>query len=112
MLITHNIDRFLETCKINISERMRNVRKVFNEMKTTYHTMPKDDVYMRRKIFLAYALPHFLWLFCIWFFFTDKKKEQIEHVFCLGLKLVYSLNGWDDFTTLVLSQEKSLRDYL
>ena len=45
-------------------------------------------------------------------FFISKQKEQIEHVFCSGIRLVYSLHGWDDFTTLILSQEKSLRDYV
>ena len=29
-----------------------------------------------------------------------------------GLRLVYSLRGWDDYTTLALSRDYSLRDYL
>ncbi|CAF1399173.1 unnamed protein product [Didymodactylos carnosus] len=40
------------------------------------------------------------------------KKEQIEHVFCSGLRMVYSLWEWDDVTTLILSRELTLRDYL
>ncbi|CAF1374937.1 unnamed protein product [Rotaria sordida] len=86
-----------------ISEKMKNVRKVYNGMKILFHRIPKKDIKMRRKIFLAYALPHLLWIFCIWFFLTEKQKEQIEHVYCSGLRLVYSLQGWDDFTTLTLS---------
>jgi hypothetical protein len=37
---------------------------------------------------------------------------MIEHVHCTGLRLVYSLNGWDDLTTMILSREKTLLDYI
>jgi len=31
-------------------------------------------------------------------------------VYCSGLRIVYFLRNWDDYTTMVLIQEKSLRD--
>jgi hypothetical protein len=38
--------------------------------------------------------------------------KKIEHVFMTGIRLVYSLWGFEDFTTLAVSREFSLRDYL
>ena len=57
-------------------------------------------------------MPHFIWLFPIWFFFTDKQRRDIEHVYISGVRLVFSLRNWDDISTLILSQEKSLLDHL
>ena len=84
-----------------IRERIRLIR-----------TIPPDQINIRRKIFLAYAQPHFCWLFCSWFYFTENQKSMIDHVFCSGIRLVYSLNGWDDLTTKILSREKTLHDYI
>jgi hypothetical protein len=33
-------------------------------------------------------------------------------MYCTGLRIVHNLSVWDDFTTLVLSREKSIYDYL
>jgi hypothetical protein len=33
-------------------------------------------------------------------------------MYCTGLRIVHNLYAWDDYTTLVLSKEKSLYDYL
>jgi hypothetical protein len=33
-------------------------------------------------------------------------------VYCSGLKYVYALSKWDDETTLILSREKTLLDYI
>ena len=95
-----------------ISERIRKIRKVYNALRITLRSIPSCLVAMRRKIFLAYALPHFCWLFCTWFYFTDNQRKTIEHVYCSGLRIVYSLHGWDDTTTLILAREKSLPDYV
>ncbi|CAF5021248.1 unnamed protein product, partial [Rotaria sp. Silwood1] len=61
---------------------------------------------------MAYALPHFLWLFCTWFFFTNKQRDHIEHTFSLGIRILHNLRQWDDFTALILAREKTLHDYL
>ncbi len=53
-----------------------------------------------------------MWLFCTWFYFTDKQRKKIEHVYLAGLRIVYSLWGYEEFVTLALSREYSLRDYL
>jgi hypothetical protein len=33
-----------------------------------------------------------------WFYFTEKQRERIKHVYLSGIGLVYSLWGWDDHT--------------
>ena len=40
------------------------------------------------------------------------QRRTIEHLFCTGLRIIYSLKGWDDIATIILSREKSLRDYI
>ena len=77
-----------------------------------FHTIPYSMISLRRRIFLAYALPHFCWLFCTWFYYTDNQRRMIEHTYCTGLKMVCALRRWDDITTLILTREKSLQDYL
>ena len=44
--------------------------------------------------------------------FTEKQKRTIQHVYCSGLRIVFSLQKWDDETTLILCREKSILDYL
>ena len=95
-----------------IQERIRKIRKIYKGLRLILSKIPRDYTSMRRKIFLSYALPHFCWLFCSWFYFTDIQRRTIEHVFCSGLRIVYSLYGWDDISTMILSREKSLRDYI
>lgn len=92
--------------------RLHTISKIYNGMKVTFKTIRMKDINIRRKIFLAYALPHYLWLFATWFFYSDRQRERIEHIFCHGLKIVYNLHQWDDITTLLLARDKSLRDYL
>jgi hypothetical protein len=95
-----------------ISERIRKIRKVYRGMKILFHTIPKDNTKIRKRIFSAFAMPHFLWLFATWFHYTDKQRRYIEHVYCSGVKIVFSLPKWDDDTVLLLSREKSLLDHL
>ena len=76
-------------------------------MRMLFHNIPKSEISLRRKIFLAFSLPHFTWLIATWFFFSENQKRIINKSFITGLKIVYQLNGWDDFTTLVLCQENS-----
>ena len=81
-------------------------------MQLVFRTIRKREIKIRRKIFFAYVLPHVLWLLCIWFFFTHNQRDRIEHTFCSGLRILHNLRQWDDFTTLELAREKSLRDHL
>ena len=67
---------------------------------------------LRRKVFLAFALPHFIWLTATWFFFSESQQQKINKAFITGLKIVSGLCEWDDFTTLVRCQEKTLHDYV
>jgi len=95
-----------------IDDRLKKVRQSYCGLRKIFHTIPKNEIKLRRKLFLAFALPQFIWLFFCFFYFTDKQKEKVEHAFGTGIRLVYSLWGYDDLTTLVLSREFSLRDYL
>ncbi|CAF1548972.1 unnamed protein product [Adineta ricciae] len=95
-----------------INERLRKIRNIYKGLRQIYQTISTEHIDVRRKIFLAYALPHLCWLFSTWFYFTERQQRSIEHVYCTGIRLTYSIYGWDDITTLILSQEKSLRDYL
>ena len=95
-----------------INERLKIITKVHTAMKTTFRTIGKKKTKIRKKIFYAYALPHYIWLFTTWFFFTEKQKERIELKFCTGWRIVYGLYNWDDLTTLVITKEKTIYDFL
>jgi hypothetical protein len=95
-----------------LNERLRKISRTYNAMKIIFKTISKKDIKMRRKTFAAFALPHYLWLFCIWFFLSERQKEKLSHAYCTGIRIVHDLPVWDDFTTLVLSKEKSIYDYL
>jgi hypothetical protein len=95
-----------------ISDRLRKIRGVYKALRSIFTTIPTEYMQMRRKLLLAYALPHFCWLFSTWFYYTEKQRRNIEHTFCSGLRLTYALRGWDDITTMIVCKEKSLLDYL
>ena len=95
-----------------IEDRIQKVRNSYNCLRKIYHTIPQNEIKIRRRLFLAFSLPQFIWLFFCFFHFTEKQKQKIEHIFGIGLRLVYSLWGYDDIVTLTLSREFSLRDYL
>ena len=38
------------------------------------------------------------------------EKNLLDHR--IAYRLSYSLKGWDDIATMILSREKSLRDYI
>ena len=77
-----------------------------------FQNITKCEISLGRRIFLAFSLPYFIWLIATWFFFSENQKRKIKKSFITGLKIVYQLNGWDDFTTLVLCQQKTLHDYI
>ena len=95
-----------------VNERLKTIRNIYNALRIIYKTIKMNNIKIRRKIFLAYVLRHFIWIFCIWFFLSERQQEKIQHVYCSGLRLVYNLPQWDDLTTLILSREKSLNDYI
>ena len=65
-----------------------------------------------KKLFCAFALPHFFWLFSTWFFYTENQTRKIEHMYCAGIRLINNLWGLNDHMTLVISQEKYLLDHV
>ncbi|CAF4914259.1 unnamed protein product [Rotaria socialis] len=95
-----------------IDDKLKTIRKTYNAMKTLFYNIPKSEMCLRRRIFLAFSLPHFIWLMTTWFFFSENQQQKINKTFISGLKIVYGLYGWDDITTLILCQEKTLQDYI
>ena len=93
-----------------ITKRIAKIRNIYFALKKMYRTIPVDKIKIRKKLFCAFALPHFCWLFVTWFFFTENQRQKIEHLFCAGIRLVPSLWGWDHTVTLILAREKSLLD--
>lgn len=95
-----------------INDRIRKIRKVYKGMSIIFRKIPRSDIQTRKKLFSAFAMPHFIWLFQVWFNFTENQRRSIEHVYISGLRCIYALFKWDDETVLCLSREKSLRDHL
>jgi hypothetical protein len=95
-----------------INERIKTISHIYSAMRIIFKDIKRKDIRTRKKIFSAYALPHFMWLFSTWFFFSERQKERISHTYCIGLRIIHNLALWDDYTTLVLSREKSIYDYL
>jgi hypothetical protein len=91
-----------------IKSRIIKIRNIYCALKQLYRRIPISLVYIRKRIFCAYALPHFIWLFATWFFYTENQQNEIEHVYASGLRIVYGLWGWEDYTVLALSREKLL----
>jgi hypothetical protein len=97
---------------IYIQARMKKIRKIYHALSIIFKKIPVGLIHLRRKLFFAYALPHFIWLFSCWFFFTEIQQRKIEHVYCSGLKLTYNMKQWDDLTVYALAKEFTLTDYL
>ena len=74
-----------------IKERLGTIRKVYNTMQLVFRTIRKREIKFRKKIFFAYALSHFLWLFCTWFFFTHGQNDRVEHTCCYDLRILHNL---------------------
>jgi hypothetical protein len=95
-----------------ITKRLTKIRNIYNALRKMYRTIPPEENKIRKKLFCAFALPHFFWLFSTWFYFTENQKLKIEHVYCSGIRLINNIWGWNDHVTLVLAREKSLLDYV
>ncbi|CAF1681552.1 unnamed protein product [Rotaria magnacalcarata] len=96
----------------HIDNRLKKARSSYCALRKIFSEIPKDEIQLRRKLFCAFSLPHFFWLLFLWFYYTEKQRAKIEHVYISGLRLVYGLCGWDDYTTLILSRDYTLRDYI
>ena len=98
---------------------MGRIHKNAAEENSQHLQCPKSDLQtnsvetndIRKKIFYAFALPHFMRLFVAWFYYTDS-QQKIEHLHASGLRIVYNLWGWDDFNIYVTTREKTRLDYL
>ena len=97
---------------IYIDNRLKKVRKIYHALRILFKKIPTSLVKLSRKLLFAYALPHIMWLFSCWFFYTELQQRRIEHVYCTGLRLTYNLNLWEDLTIDVLTKEFTLNDYL
>ncbi|CAM4834808.1 unnamed protein product, partial [Rotaria magnacalcarata] len=95
-----------------ISHRTRRIRNIYNALRILFYRIPLSHVKLRRILFLAFALPHFSWLYSCWFFYTENQQQYIEHVYVSGLRIIYNLHKWDDVTVYIVSKELTLRDYL
>ena len=95
-----------------IDDRLKKVRNSYCALRKIYKTIPKDEIKIRRTLFCAFSLPHIIWLFCTWYYFTEHQKQKTEQVYGSGLRLIYNLWGYEDFTTLCLSREYSIRDQI
>jgi hypothetical protein len=95
-----------------IQTRLLKIRNIYSALRIMFRTIPIEKYGIRRKLFCAFALPHFLWLFVTWFYFTEKQRQEIEHVYCTGLRIIHNMWGWNDHVTLVLAKDRSLLDYV
>jgi hypothetical protein len=97
---------------IYISKRIQTIRKIYHALRIIFNKIPITLRELRRKLFFAFALPHIIWLFSCWFFYTEHQQNTIEHVFCSGLRLTHKLNFWNDLTVYTLAREYTINDYL
>lgn len=98
--------------RLYIQNQMKKVRKIYHAFRIISKKIPTSLIKIRRKFFFAYALPHLIWLFSCWFFFTETQQRTIEHTYCTGLKITYTMNLWDDITVYSLTREYTLNDYI
>jgi len=97
---------------VYIENRLKKIRKIYHALRILFKKIPVSLIKLRRKLFFAYALPHMIWLFSCWFFYTEIQQRSIEHIYCTGLRLTHNLNLWDDITVYTLTREFTLNDYL
>ncbi|CAF3172769.1 unnamed protein product [Rotaria socialis] len=97
---------------IYISKRIQTIRKIYHALRIIFNKIPITLRELRRKLFFAFTLPHIIWLFSCWFFYTEHQQNTIEHVLCSGLRLTHKLNFWNDLTVYTLAREYTINDYL
>ena len=95
-----------------IRGRVMKIRNIYTALRRMFRTIPSERYKIRNKLFCAFAFLHFVWLFVTWFYFTETQRQEIEHIYCTGLRLIYDLREWNDFATLVLARERSILDYV
>lgn len=81
-------------------------------MNTLCRSILRNQTKLRRQIFHGYILPRFVWIFPIWFFITEKQKQHLIQTYIKGIKIIHDLTNWDDLAAEIISNEKTLYDYL
>ncbi|CAF3057532.1 unnamed protein product [Rotaria socialis] len=124
---TKNIGAGLLPVRYSLYERSANIPTniTLNDAKrnviytTTYHNgavykfdQLSTNVTTLSTITDAFDLPHFIWLFMTWFYFTKIKQNEIKYLYVSELRIVYNFSGREYYTVLVLTREKPLMDYL
>ncbi|CAF4786157.1 unnamed protein product [Rotaria socialis] len=120
---TKNIGTGLLPVRYSLYERSANIPTniALNDAKrnviytTTYHNgavykfdQLSTNVTTLSTITDAFDLPHFIWLFMTWFYFTKIKQNEIKYLYVSELRIVYNFSGREYYTVLVLTREKPL----
>jgi hypothetical protein len=99
-------------CKVGwglyIQQRVAKIRNIYCALRKLFKRIPKNNIKNRRLLFLTFALPHFIWIITLWFFFSDKQRQDIGKVYYTGIRLTYCIWGWDEHTTMILNRERSI----
>jgi hypothetical protein len=82
-------------CKLGwelyIQKSFVKIRNIYSALRKFFKRIPKNNYIKRRLLFLTFTLSHFIWIIVLWFFFIDKKRQDIEKVYHTGIKIIYSL---------------------
>jgi hypothetical protein len=65
-----------------IDDRLKKVRQSYGELRKIFQTISKNEIRLRRQLFLVLSLPQF-----------EEQKTEIQHAFGTDLRLVYSLQS-------------------
>jgi len=63
--------------EIYINETLRKISRIYNAMRITCRSFKKKDIKIRKNIFLAFALPHYLWLLVPLSFSLNGREKEI-----------------------------------
>ena len=74
---------------IFIESRLHTIRKIYRAMRLTFKNIPNDMIEIKRKVFMAYAMPHFFWLMSIWFL-LDRKTEDEDRAY-ISIRCTHSV---------------------
>ncbi len=60
-------------------DRLKKVRQSYGGLRKIFLTIPKNEIKLRRKLFLAFSLPQFIWLFFfVLLFYGETKKKRLN----------------------------------
>ncbi len=77
---------------------------VYNSIRLLF---PEQSTYPHSLITISYISIAQLHLISI---YRKSEKKRIEHIYISSIRFVYSLQGWNVFTLLILAREKTLND--